>query len=247
LKAWENLGINRISIWVQTLNEKSLRKIWRKDKGNIFNALDLIKKPKNISLDFIIWLPFVEKWEVKKDIETILDKYDFINHISVYMLEWYKSSLKEKEFLEEYLEVKDFLEKEGFKRYELSNFAKKWFECRHNKWYWQHKNYLGFWASAHGFVWKTRFSNYDKLIEYYKNIGIWRFQKSEKLSEKDLFLEKMMFDLRTTGIWKKDALKLNKEKIDEFVKNKYLKWWNNKLKLADKWILVLDYILGEIL
>jgi hypothetical protein len=69
----------------------------------------------------------------------------------------------------------------------------------------------------------------------------------EVLNEEELFLEKMMFALRTTWIELQDSKKLNNEKIEEFLENWYLvKTWN-KICLADKWVLLLDYILKEII
>jgi oxygen-independent coproporphyrinogen-3 oxidase len=254
LKFWEKIWINRISIWVQTLNEKSLNEIWRKAKWDIFSALEIINDFSHfkilVSLDFIVWLPYVKKWEVKKDIEVLLNKFDFINHISVYMLEdekypsyWKWLWTSEDNYLEEYLEIKRFLETKWFKRYELSNFAKNWNECKHNKWYWEHKNYIWFWVSAHSFLDNIRFSNGNKLEEYY----LWIWKVFEKLSDEDLFLERIMFDLRTTWINLADLEKLNREKINFFVDNWYLSLQEEKLTLNDKWVWVLDYILWEVI
>lgn len=247
----KKLWINRLSIWVQTLNNKSLIEIWRGNKWDIIQSLNLIKNIwfKNISIDFIIWLPYVKIWEIKKDIEFIIKKYQFIKHISVYMLEdhyypwnWKNISLDENDYLEEYIEVKNFLEVNWFRRYEISNFAKKWYECKHNMSYWNHSDVLAFWLWAHWFINKYRFSYFDKFEDFYKDKNF----IEEKLDKNDIFLEKILFWLRTN--WLKNNLqkKLDIKKVQEFIELWYLKIEDNILKLEDKWVLVLDYIIKEI-
>jgi oxygen-independent coproporphyrinogen-3 oxidase len=270
---WQKLWINRLSIWVQTLNNKSLKEIWRGEKWNIIETLDLIKNKSphpnppssgmtrgllpngegskiNVNLDFIIWLPYVKLWEVKNDIELILDKYKFINHISVYMLEehyypdkWKNLWIKEEDYLCEYIDIKKFLKTKWFNSYEISNFAKKWYECKHNKAYWNHSEILAFWLWAHWYLNWYRYENYEDFEWYYNK---W-IKVKEKLYKNDIFLENIMFGLRTKWLKKEIYNKLNKIKIYNFIKNWYLKIEDELLKIEDKWILVMDYILGEIL
>lgn len=270
LQWWHNIWINRLSCWVQTLNNSSLIEIWRGEKGDIINSLNCIKEyllkniwNLNMSIDFIIGLPYVKKWEIKKNIEFILKEYDFIKHVSVYMLEeyydipkevdsnfdnitypnnWNKLWIKEDEYLAEYIEIKEFLKNNGFNSYEISNFAKKWYECKHNKSYWNHSKMLAFWLWAHGFNGKYRYSNSESFSWYYS----WK-KDSEKLINNDLFIEKMMFQLRTSWLTEEVYNKLNLQKIEEFIKTWYLQKKSNKIILLDKWVLVLDYILSEIL
>ncbi len=263
---WKNLWINRISMWVQTLNEKSLEEIWRADKWSIIEALENVLKIwfDNFSIDFIIGLPFVEKWEINKNIDFLLQKYDFIKHISVYMLEeyfdipeekessfdnitypdsWSKTWLWEKYFLEEYLSVKNNLNEKWFNFYELSNSSKPGYECKHNIWYWNHTPTFAFWLGAHGFLDNTRFSNSESFLEYYAKKNI----KKDKVTSEDKFIEKMMFLLRTNWIDKKYTKKLDTKKINYFIENNYLVMQDNKIILWEKWIVFMDYILWEIL
>ena len=278
---WKKIWINRISMWVQTLNNTSLIEIWRGNKWDIISALDIIKsfvlnsstntsltslkrEEINVSIDFIIWLPYVKKWEIKKDIEFILSNYYFIKHISVYMLEeyydvpdsknskfeniiypnnWNKIWIKDEDYLSEYIEISNLLKNNWFYKYEISNFAKKWYECRHNQAYWNHSNILAFWLWAHWFVNNERYSNSEEFIEYYS----WKNIVKEKLNMQDLFFEKVMFQLRTNWLEKNIIKNLNLIKIEEFINWWYLKKESDKIILSDKWVLVLDYILKEIL
>ena len=258
---WQKLWINRLSIWVQTLNNRSLEEIWRGNKWDIIKAMDILNNyfinlcwaennnNFNVSLDFIIWLPFVKRGEIKNNIKFILDKYKFVNHISVYMLEdqyypnkWRYLWISEGEYLWEYVEIKIFLKHRWFYSYEISNFSKTWYECRHNKAYWNHSEILAFWLWSHGFLNSYRYENYDDFKSYYS----WKIRCIEKLNKNDILLENVMFSLRTSWLKKEIYNKLNKEKIYYFIKNWYLKIENDILKIEDKWILVMDYILGEI-
>lgn len=253
LEEWYKIWINRLSLWIQTLNDITLKEIWRIDKNWIYEKLKLLKNSsiKNISLDFIIWLPYVKKWETLKDISYILDNYSFVKHISLYMLEdyydypklWQELSIKEEDFLGEYIECKNYLEKKWFYRYELSNFAKKDFQCKHNKAYWNHSNLIAFWLSSHWFINNTRYKYPSTFNKYYT----WAIEYEEELWKEDIFLEKVMFWLRTGWLEKDIYNKLNKTKINEFIDSKMLEIKDNKLILQDNWVVILDYIMKEIL
>ena len=241
--------INRLSIWIQSLNENTLREIWRSNKTTIINALENIYKTKynNVWVDFIIWLPHENKLWVSTNIKEVLEKYDFIKHISVYFLEWnYPEKwrelwLREEEYLDEYIGVKNSLEKLEINRYEISNFAKKWYKCKHNKSYWNHSEYRWFWVSAASFIADKRFSNSSNFIDYY-NGKLW-FE--EVLDKEQIQLEKLMFGIRTIWI---DINKIkNTKKMDELIKDSLIKIKSNKIILTNKWILISDYILKELI
>lgn len=270
LSCWKELWINRISIWIQSLNDKTLKEIWRKDKTEIFNAFNILESffvdnndETIISIDFIIWLPYAEKWWVLKDIKLILNKYSFVKHISVYMLEdyyeeteeptskyekitypvdWWKLWIVEDDYLSEYLEIKAYLESNNIFSYEISNFSEKGKECKHNQAYWNHSDVVAYWLWANGYEDNTRYNNSDSFKDYYH----WENIEKELLSKKDIFLEKVMFELRTSWLTKKVYLQLNQEKIAHLIKNKLLEKYSWKIRVTNNWISLLDYIASEI-
>jgi len=247
----------------------------------------LWKREMNISIDFIIWLPYVKPWEILENIKFILEKYTFIKHISVYMLEdyysadkiietkydnitypddWWEQGIREEEYLQEYSNIKNYLIENWFNNYEISNYWKPWYECIHNIWYWKHKEILAFGLWAFWYINNTRYANSDKFSNYY----LWKKLFENKLDKNDIFLEKIMFQLRASWIEEKIYKKLDNNKINYFIENWYLEFSlstrgfsplnnvKNKydsetssewqiLKLTDKWVLVMDYILKEII
>ncbi len=276
--SWQEIWINRISIGIQTLNNKALKEINRDNRKTILDWLENLRPPQsplsrkklwksrgiqNISVDFIIWLPYVKKSETLKDIKYILENYKFVKHISVYMLEDYYSSdnndsnfekisypenwkwlwIEEKDYLEEYLSIKNYLEKNWFFRYEISNFAKKWYSCKHNKSYWNHKENIWFWLWSHSFVWWIRYAYKDDFIGYYGK----KLDYEEKLEKKDIFLEKVLFWLRTSWIRKNIYKKLNMQKISEFINAWLLEIKNENLCITDKSVTIIDKIILEII
>lgn len=265
LISWENLWINRVSMWIQTLNNQTLKTIQRDKKEVILAWLNHIQNSKiqNISVDFIIWLPYVKKWETLQDIRYILETYPFIKHISVYMLEdyyteseddsnfekitypkdWVDLWLKEEDFLWEYWEIKKYLENKWFQRYELSNFAQPWYECKHNQSYWTHEENVWFWLWSHSFLGGRRYAYKDDFLWYYRK----ELEYDEVLCENDIFLEKVMFGLRTNGLTKDIYKKLNQEKIADYIEKWWLKIQNNFLKITDSGIPLSDAITSEIL
>ena len=267
---WKKIWINRISIWVQTLNTESLKEIWRWEKWDIIKALDILFDfawDFNISIDFIIWLPYVKKWDVTKDLEYILHNYYYVNHVSIYMLEeyceqwindskfqnivypndWWHLWIGEEDYLWEYIEIKNFLKNKWFNSYEISNYAKPWNECKHNQSYWNHSNILAFWLWAHWFINNIRFSNSEEFLSYYS----WTSKDYDILLESDIFIERIMFWLRTTWLVKDDYNSLNTEKLDYFIKEwlfeKDINNINERIFLTDRGVLLMDYILWELI
>ncbi|NUJ97551.1 radical SAM family heme chaperone HemW [Candidatus Gracilibacteria bacterium] len=252
LQFYLSIGINRFSLGIQSLNFQTLKEIGRDKKKTIFFALDNFEKlyKKNISLDFIIGLPYQKKGQVKKDIQTLLKKYPFIKHISLYMLEdyyysksWKKISIKEEDFLKEYTQTKNFLEEEGFGRYEISNFAKKGYKCKHNLAYWNHSDMIAFGLGAHGYEQGKRYAYPDNFTDYYRG----KLQFEEELEEKEKILETIMFSLRTTGIQKSYFCFLDEKKLDYFFEKGFLEKKKNKIIVSEKGVLVIDFILKEII
>lgn len=222
LETWKKLGINRLSIGVQILDETILKKINR-DQTNrsvidLLTIAQLSKKNNlcvypyfdSVSVDLILGLPgtTTKIWFDTLDYLTSQK----INHISIYFLTIYEKTplyfkIQDKSitlpdedwFIETYTKTIDFLEQKNYLQYEISNFAKPGFESIHNRAYWDRKPYQGFGISAASFDGKKRLVNSKNLIEY---IGCWHNAKSqgcftqETLTPENVFLEELMLGLR---------------------------------------------------
>ncbi len=200
LKGLKSVGINRISIGIQSTDDKILKKLGRvhnvsKAVQSLDYALNVFE---NVSIDFIIGI----KGQENKKIEKIFDLPNIanVNHISVYMLEGEKNHyLKsdDESCVRLYKESIAFLESLGFNQYEISNFAKKGFESLHNSLYWTGCNYLGVGVSAHSFItdFKSgiRFSEQSNYHNFIKNR--YKIEKTE-LNSDELIKEFFMLGLR---------------------------------------------------
>lgn len=240
------IWINRLSLGIQSLNPQTLKEIGRSWPKSIYEALDILKKSSiiNIGVDFILGLPYAKKWQTSLDISRILEKFPFIKHLSLYLLEdfsypeyWKNISISKDEYLEEYDKIISILKENGFCQYEISNFAKSSFKCKHNSWYWQHKEYKWFGINASSFIDNSRFTNANNFEDYYSR----KLQFEEKLTKHDLELEKAMFTIRTT--WIRGDMINNKEKLSEFLKEDFLFQDKQVYKLTTAWIMIVDYIL----
>lgn len=210
------LGVNRLSIGSQTFDDNILKLIGRRHNSNdIVKTVEFAKTAgfDNISVDLIYGLPTQTIDGLIRDLEQFL-KLD-IRHISTYGLKieeesfWGKFYNKETNRLvipdtnriylppdddtqaDMYERVNDVLEHNGFYRYEVSNFAKKGYESKHNLNYWDNNEYYGFGAAAHGYVDGVRFYNYSKLEKYMEKPSTHEYGKTltedEKLEE-EIFL-----------------------------------------------------------
>lgn len=211
IKAWLNIGINRLSIGVQSFFEQDL--LWMNRAHNAKQAMDSLELAcryfKNITVDLIYGTPMLtnEKW--RQNVETILS-FD-IPHISCYALtvepktplqKMIKSGKAEDvnpdRQSDQFLLLIQWLNDAGYEHYEISNFAKAGFRSRHNSSYWQGKKYLGLGPSAHSFDGVSRqwnISNNNKYIDSVKT-NILPFEK-EMLTAHQQLNEYIMTSLRT--------------------------------------------------
>lgn len=190
LEKYYNLGINRLSIGLQSTHDKILRNIGRLHTFNDFK--EVLKNAntvgfKNISVDLIYPLPGLNLSGFKETLNSVIKLKDELNikHISVYNLEVHENTrldfLLKEGFVslcnedEEYKmreELNKRLQDNGFVKYEISNYAYPGFESKHNLCYWNQEKYIGFGVNASSFFNLKRYrktSNIDKYIDGIKN------------------------------------------------------------------------------
>ncbi len=160
-------GVNRISMGMQSAVDKERKSLGRlSDTRQVENAVSLIKSYgiDNISLDLMLGIPHQTKQSLKESLDFIIAQK--VKHISAYILKVEEgtpfshmelSLPDEDEVCDLYLWAAYYLEKQGYEQYEISNFAEKGFESRHNLKYWHCEEYLGIGPSAHSFIDGERF------------------------------------------------------------------------------------------
>ena len=209
---WKSLGINRLSIGIQSFREEDL--IWMNRAHNAHQAYDCIVLAKkigfeNISIDFIYGTPTLsdEQWEqnVKQAIKLQ------IPHLSCYAL-----TVEARTALDKMIQLKKmdepdpekqarhfellmrWMEEAGYEHYEISNFAKKGSRSQHNSSYWQGEKYVGLGPSAHSFDGHSRQWNIANNALYLQSIAANHLNfEREELTDTQTFNEYIMTGLRT--------------------------------------------------
>lgn len=207
-----SLGINRLSIGIQSFDDRDLELMHRiHDSAQAVRSVKHAKEAgfENINIDLIYGLPRQEegKWDINLEKAFILG----IEHLSAYHLtyesgtvfdHWRKKGrlipLEEEESLLQYKKLVSVAAQAGFEHYEVSNFSKPGYQSQHNKSYWEQKSYLGLGPSAHSYNGKSRSWNIRNNGKYTESIkSKLPFYETENLSENDLFNEYIMTGLRT--------------------------------------------------
>ena len=257
LKSWKKIGINRISLGVQTFNKNLLKKLNRiHTKEVALSAIDEIEKLyDNYSIDLMFGIPDSSKESVKRDL-NILQKLD-PPHVSIYNMTleektvFYKlfknnkiSIPSEDSVLEQYDLILNLLESSGYENYEISNYAKKGYYSKHNSNYWKDEEYIGYGPSAHSYDGNYRYWNISDNKEYIKLIDQSKMVfDREKLSLKEKVNEHILTRIRTnSGVSQKELLErfdvdIMKEKADEIMlleKEKLLRIDKKILTLTNK-------------
>ena len=214
LRTLHSIGINRLSIGIQTFNDEKLAFIHRAHNGpQAFKSLEMIRSSgfENITADLIYGIPPHNMDLLEKDLETLLS-FD-LPHLSVYGLtieeetpfgKWFKQGklepVSDDQQLMEYKAVIDSLINHGYEHYEVSNFAKPDRYAVHNTAYWKGGKYLGVGPGAHSFDGDSRSFNVRNNHEYISLIKQDRpVHTTEQLTKADRINEYIMTRLRT--IW----------------------------------------------
>ena len=222
IRAYKKIGINRISLGLQTTSDEDLKLLTRRYTYNVFlEKYTLVKQAgfKDIGIDLIFGYPHhtLKQWKETLDLISQLD----IQHISCYSLEVEEGTpyckLQEKDQLQLPSEITDremyhytcrFLDEKGFKQYEISNFAEEGYECKHNLNFWNYQDYLGFGAGAYSRVNNVKSNNPEDIQRYME--GDWDINKeiiTKDISEK----EKIILGLRLNQGIMYDATVFNKK------------------------------------
>ena len=263
LALMEKYGVSRLSIGVESTSNKRLKEIGRSHTYE--DAIRVVNQAKkyhfdSINVDLIYGFEGQSIMDLESDLKNILALDT--DHISIYSLIVAPGTLfhnmKYKEQNEEesakfYETIVKTLREHGYKRYEVSNFARNNKFSKHNLTYWKDKEYIGIGLGASGYLDGIRYEN-TKNLDNYLN-GEYIASKEKVTKEKDLiyylltnlrledgFLRKDFFD--RFGI---DFVEKYSPKIDRFIQTKHLIIDKNRVKLSDSGMLIMDHILLNIL
>ena len=177
-----SLGVNRLSMGVQSAVEDELKLLSRRHKiADVIETFRLARKVgiNNISADLMMGIPNQTKESLKQSVDFLLENSP--THISCYILKVEENTPLKKaideglklpdddETAEMYLYLDELLTKNGYEHYEISNFAKKGFESKHNNKYWNCEEYLGLGPSAHSFLDGNRFYFEPDITKFLTN------------------------------------------------------------------------------
>lgn len=270
LKGWKSLGINRLSIGVQSFSEHDLQ--WMNRSHNSIQAHQAIEQAANagfehLNLDLIYGIPQAsdEVWKANVQKAFALP----VDHISAYSL-----TVEENTALHHFVKNKktppvddekavmefEFLQHEiarnGWEHYEISNYCKPGQYAVHNTNYWKQQPYLGIGPSAHSFDGKTRRWNLANNPNYIKKVSAGEvFWEEELLSQTDRVNEAIMLGLRTKwgldpGKLQKqygvDLLSVRKEEIEHYKELGLLVKENTTLILSDTGKSYADHIASDL-
>jgi len=240
-----NTGINRLSIGLQETNNELLKSLGRIHTYEEFlETYTLARKVgfKNINVDLMIGLPNQSISNIKESLNKVITLTP--EHISVYSLileegtKLYKKyESKEIELPDEELErnmywyVKNTLENNGYIHYEISNFAKKGYESKHNISCWRGEEYIAFGAAAHSYINGVRYSNTENIEEYIKN--------SNKIVHEKQTLEDMQKEYMLLGLRKIEGISVQEFK-NKFGDNPIFIFRNELSKLVEKDLIIVD-------
>ena len=265
---WKILGINRVSIGVQSFNDNELKILGRiHSEKEIHPAIEMVRDhcTENISLDLMYGIPGQTHETWIKSLQKAIELEP--KHISSYCLSLEKRTqlfdaqdqytfLSEDVQKEMYFRMLSFLEINGFFQYEISNFSEKGYEAQHNISYWKGKEYVGCGAAAHSFYDMTRRDNIADVHHYitYMQNDQSVCKTKKVISEREYISDIIFLGLRLSkGVsllylkkeFNFDVKAVYSETINKYSKLGYLTVENDHLKLTKKSLFVSDEILSE--
>jgi len=270
LRAWKDLGINRLSIGIQSFFEEELR--WMNRAHNVQQSYQCIEQSlkagfDNFSIDLIYGSPLLtdEMWKQNVDTATGYG----ITHLSCYALTVEEKTplhkevqLKQKDDVENEKQGRQFfllmqwLREKGYEHYEVSNFAKRGYRSRHNSSYWKGIPYLGLGPSAHSYNGSERRWNLPNNTIYIQSVHDGEAKRElETLTEIQKLNEHIMISLRTNDGLDLDSVERNwgieiRKELDKdvmkFYNNGLVRFSGTRIQLTDEGMLKADGIAGEL-
>ncbi|GAB4410361.1 MAG: radical SAM family heme chaperone HemW [Thermodesulfovibrionales bacterium] len=265
--ALKDTGVNRFSLGIQSFIDRELRLLGRiHSASGAIKAVEVLRKGgiKNLSIDLIYGIP----WQTSRDWQYNISRAIELSpeHVSTYELtpergtplyEYLREGRlrkpEEDAIVEMYYHAIDTLTFAGYRHYEISNFSKYGFECRHNLNYWNRGEYAGIGASAHSFIGDRRIKNTGDIKKYLDALkaGALAVDESTEVSCEDALKENIFLGLRKTeglnirefredlGV---DLLRASEELIDEGL----LISDGNYLRLTRKGIVVSNSVITQL-
>ena len=267
VRGYASLGVNRASIGCQSFNENELKILGRiHTSADIYEAIKIVRASgiENISLDLMYGIPEQNSASFEKTLSAVLSLEP--SHLSVYglILEegtpfWQaRASLSlpsEDEECDMYATASRTLGESGFSHYEISNYARPGYECRHNLKYWRDEEYIGVGLAAYSYYGKKRYGNTSSLDEYISS-GYIKYRRTEDLTESDEAFEFAMMRLRLAEgfslseyrrLFGVDFLAERREAIERYRTLGYLAVSDDRISLTERGFYVSNTILSEIL
>lgn len=251
---YKKVGINRLSIGLQSTNDRLLKQIGRIHKYQDFlQTYNLARNVgfTNINIDLMLGLPNQSIKDLKESIEKVISLQP--EHVSIYSLiveegtKLYKQiETGELQLPEEELERKMYwytkskLELAGYKHYEISNYAKPKRKSKHNSNCWEQKQYIGIGASAHSYLDNIRYCNVSNLKEYISNMENVEADFEEKyIVNERQNLEDRKNEFMLLGLRKIDGVSIAMFK-EKYVENPIFRYRNSLEKLVNEGLVLID-------
>lgn len=258
------LGVNRISMGIQSFNDDILRWMNRRhDAGNAVKAFHILRESgvRNISIDLIFGLSQLTDEIWKDTIEKALELAP--EHISAYQLSIEEGSALAKMVADgRYVEATDeqcrrlydilcqSLRLAGYHHYEISNFAKPGFEAIHNSAYWRRAPYIGLGPGAHSLTGNIRSWNSQELPHRTSDVNLTSYSRNtEVLSPEDIRVEKIMLSLRTDkGLETTELYSLtDRTVIDALLDEGALESHGDSIRIPEDHLFTSDEIVRELI
>ena len=265
--AYRSSGINRISIGSQSFCENELKKLGRiHNSGAISEAVAIAREAgfSNINLDLMYGIPEQTMDSFKRSLDSLIALSP--EHVSVYGLIIEEGTPFFRGLTELRLPTEDaecdmyylaaqLLSDNGYRHYEISNYAKEGYECRHNLKYWRDEEYIGVGLAAHSYFGKKRYSNPVTLDEYFS------FERERYISTEDIDREANAYEYVMMHLRLSEGFSLSEYKerfgtaftdgreqtLSRFIELGYLMLTDGRISLTERGFYVSNAILTELI
>ena len=267
VRAYTALGVNRVSIGCQSFNENELKILGRiHNSALIYDAVRIVRDAgiTNVSLDLMYGIPEQTAASFAHTLREALSLDP--THLSVYGLileegtPFFDARDKlalpsEDEECDMYALASRILGEHGFSHYEISNYARPGYECRHNLKYWHDDEYIGVGLAAYSYYGKNRYGNTSKLDEYISDSYV-QYRYGEAITDVDEAFEYVMMRLRLSEGFSLSDYRTRfgvdftvgrEDALERYTSHGYLKISDDRILLTESGFYISNTILSDLL